>query len=427
MGIPDLRIIPRDGPPPEEPSGSNGRAPAPVPGGGKARTPPRPKPKADVPELAREPDLVAAVRRDIAAVGLVGESDPALLVYLAYSSRKLNRPISVIVKGPSGSGKDEIQRRPADLMPPDDVLDLMSVTPQALYYGEPGWLSHKVLLGGERSHQDDDVQRDRTAAIRQMLSHGYITKQTVVEGKGRFVRQDGPVSYSETTTKDSVFREDANRCLQVNTDAGSKLTGHILAARAKAYLPGPDSTHDDRAKVRARHHEFQQSLAYVDVRIPFAKNLATKMPKGKIEVRRVFGHLLSLIEVIAYLHQHRRGRNEQGQLLATVEDYELARRLALGPLHAVIGLGADYAKFGPFVEKLPAREFDSNEAGKAMKTNSRKVTHDWLRKLAEMGVVRCVAEGSGNKPARWRKTGKSLDELILPTVASLRKGLEGGE
>src|SRR5262249_51604475 len=191
------------------------------------------------------------------------EEDPALLVYLAYSSRKLRKPLSVIIKGPSGSGKDEVQRRPADLMPPEDVKDLMSVTPNALYYNEPGWMEHKILLGGERSHQDDDAQQDRTAAIRQMLSHGYITKATVGEGlQGREIRQDGPVSYSETTTKDSIFKEDANRCLQVNTNPSAKLTKQVLLAHGRRYQPGPDSADDTAQRAKDRHHEFQRSLVH---------------------------------------------------------------------------------------------------------------------------------------------------------------------
>jgi hypothetical protein len=158
----------------------------------------------------------------------------------------------------------------------------------------------------------------------------------------------------------------------------------------------------------------------VDVRIPYQGVLVANMPTGKIEVRRVFNHLLSLIEAIAFLHQHRRSRNAYGQLEATFDDFALARRLVLGPLHTAIGLGSDYTMVRAFLRKLPKEEFNSNEAAKAMETNSRKVTLDRLRKLANWGVIRCVAEGVGNTPARWRRTGTSIDELILPTVATIR-------
>jgi hypothetical protein len=144
------------------------------------------------------------------------------------------------------------------------------------------------------------------------------------------------------------------------------------------------------------------------------------MPTGKIEVRHIFSHVLTLIAVIAFLHQRRRDRSGSGQLLATVEDYAVARRLVLGPLHAAIGLGSDYGKFAPFLGKLPKEEFDSRQATAAMDAKRRNVTQTWLQKLAEMGVVRCVAEASGNRPARWRRTGKSIDELRLPSVETVR-------
>src|SRR5947207_973366 len=79
------------------------------------------------------PDLIQAIRDDLETAGLVGESDAGLLVYLAYSSRLRDRPLSVIVRGPSGSGKDRVERVPAELMPPEDVIDAMSLTPQAFY------------------------------------------------------------------------------------------------------------------------------------------------------------------------------------------------------------------------------------------------------------------------------------------------------
>jgi hypothetical protein len=372
-----------------------------------------------MPVLARELDLIVAIKRDIAAVGLVGEADAWLLLYLAYSSRKLNKPISVIVKGPSGSGKDEIQRRPANLMPPEDVIDAMSITPQSLFYGEPGWLAHKIVLGGERKHEDDDAQRDRTAAIRQMLGHGYITKQTV-KCQGQHIRQDGPICYTETTTKDSIFREDANRCLQISTDASKQQTRKVLVAQAVRYRPGPDSAGLKVDEVKQRHNEFQQALENVEVRIPYQEILAATMPVGKVEVRRLFGYVLGLIEVTAYLHQHQRGRNRWGQLEATTEDYAIARRLIIGPLHTAIGLGADHAKCVTFFRTLPNGEFDSHQAAQAMEAGSRKVTHERLDKLTEMGLIKCVAESAGNKPARWRRTGTSIDELILPNVATIR-------
>jgi hypothetical protein len=94
-----------------------------------------------------------------------------------------------------------------------------------------------------------------------------------------------------------------------------------------------------------------------------------------------------------------------------------------GPLHAVIGLGKEHAKCEEFARKLPEGEFDSNRAAALLGANSRKVAHDWLNKLAEMGVVQLIAAGIGSRPARWLRTGKAIDELVLPSVATVRHAL----
>jgi hypothetical protein len=302
----------------------------------------------------------------------------------------------------------------------------MSITPNALYYHEQGWLEHKILLGGERKHEDSDEQRDKTAAVRQMLSHGYISKATVVEGlKGREIRQDGPVSYSETTTKDSIFQEDANRCLQINTSADVELTRRILRAQSANYMPGQDNGQERKENIRRQHHIFQQMLQCVDVRIPYAKILADKVPTGQIEIRRIFGQMLSLIDVIAWLHQFQRVPNEYGQLEATLDDYRLARRLALGSLHLAIGLGKDYEKCKMIEKKLPeGKPFTTTEAAQALGDKSRKVTLDALAQLEDAGVIHCFVKGQGNRPTRWNWTGVSVDELILPSVETVEAALQ---
>jgi hypothetical protein len=362
---------------------------------------------------------------DLEAIGLVGEEDKGLLVYLCQSSRHLKKPLSIIIKGPSGSGKDEIQRRPADLMPPEEIVDGMSITPNALYYNEEGWLRHKIVLGGERSHQkeDDPVQRDRTAAIRQMLSHGYITKTTVIQMQTVEIRQPGPISYSETTTKASIFQEDANRCLQIETDDSKKLTRKVVQALGGRYEPGPEKSLEDIQKIKEEHREFQKALKYVDVRIPYQAVLADKIPVERIEMRRIFNHVLTLIEVITYLHQFQRTPNRYGQLEATLADFGVARSMILGPLQQVLGLGKDFGKYVAMCTKLPDRFF-TNTAAEALGAQSRKVIHSWLDRMVGLGLVFKVDTEISQKCSLWEKTGKGKnpEDLVLPrpeTVATI--------
>jgi hypothetical protein len=378
-----------------------------------------------IPALAREPNLIAAIERDIASVGLVGEEDAGLLVYLAYSSRKLDKPLSVIIKGPSGSGKDQVQRKPAELMPPEDVVEFMSASPQALYYGTPGSFKNKVLLGGERSHQDDDAQRDKTAAIRQMISKGSINKHTVKDGEGKEIHQEGPVSYSETTTLDSIFTEDANRCLQIYTDDSEEQTLRVRDAIAERCMVRPSE--DSLREVRKRHHEFQKALKPAEVIIPFAAVVNRKMTSTALTTRRLLDQITSLIKVVTYLHQFSRGKNKDGDLEATLDDYAVARRLVLGPLHEATG-NHDHAALKNLLRKLPSGgTFTAATARNAWEMECRKTVGRWLARLASAGAIRLEKKGVAPQPDLWKKTGIGVDEAALPSVDTVGMALKAAD
>jgi hypothetical protein len=55
--------------------------------------------------LAQEPNILDKFATDLSRLGVVGERRAAKLLYLAGTSRRLDRPVSVAVKGPSSGGK----------------------------------------------------------------------------------------------------------------------------------------------------------------------------------------------------------------------------------------------------------------------------------------------------------------------------------
>src|SRR5262249_53710460 len=55
--------------------------------------------------LAQAPRILDRVPVALRDLGLVGEERGVKLVYLCVTSRRLDRPVSVVVKGPSSAGK----------------------------------------------------------------------------------------------------------------------------------------------------------------------------------------------------------------------------------------------------------------------------------------------------------------------------------
>src|SRR5262249_29728601 len=152
-------------------------------------------------------------------------------------------------------------------------------------------------------------------ALREMLSRGRISKVVTIKIDGALVavtiKQEGPIAFTESTTLSNLFDEDKNRCLLTSTDEGPDQTRRILdrqADRAKDGVQGFPTV------VGTRHHVLQRILARdaAPVVIPFASRLAARFPTNRVEARRTFPMLLSVIEASALLHLYQRESNSDG-------------------------------------------------------------------------------------------------------------------
>ncbi|MHC4346599.1 MAG: hypothetical protein ACYSUP_18175, partial [Planctomycetota bacterium] len=182
-----------------------------------------------------------------------------------------------------------------------------------------------------------------------------------------------------------------------------------------ASAPGDPDTPDS---ILALHHTAQRLLRPVDVVIPFAQELKDCLPVERIEVRRTFGHLMSLIRAVALLFQRQRQCNE-GQIIAQIEDYDVVRRYLVGPLATSLGCtltpGADTLfdvvknmdefTIQDVVPKLPY------EIGTA---RSR------LKELLAAGQVRQTEQARGRSAAKYVavEDAPAPHGLVLPELQS---------
>ena len=188
--------------------------------------------------LLNSPNLLGEIIKDGADMGIAGESELFAIIYLVGTSRVLKKPLAAIVQGSSASGKTLLVEVAAKMFPEETKLIASQISQQALFYCADGSLSHRFVVAGERSRNTSDEAADTTRALREMLSSGEISKLvTEPGGSGQFstrhVNQKGPIAYVETTSLTQVFREDANRCLLVNTDERPRQTARIMQRLAK--------------------------------------------------------------------------------------------------------------------------------------------------------------------------------------------------
>jgi hypothetical protein len=269
--------------------------------------------------LASEPCILDCLVRELEAQGVVGEHRAAKLIYLVLTSRLLERPLCAVVKGPSSAGKSFITDRVLTLFPPSAYHRITGMSEKALVYGkEP--LDHRILVLAEAAGLSGGMG---AYLLRTLITEGRIDYETVDTSdglNGRRITREGPTGLLSTTTKLNLHPELETRLFSIPIDDSPEQTKAILLAIADGGRREVDL---------GTWHAFQSWLEGVErrVSIPYLTQLAETIPPVAVRLRRDFGAVRKLIEVIAIMHQLNRGRDEAGRIIADLDDYSEVRNL----------------------------------------------------------------------------------------------------
>jgi hypothetical protein len=272
-------------------------------------------------ELAKEPRILDVFEGELDAVGVVGERRLCKLIYLAVTGRFLDRFASLAVKGPSASGKSWTIERVLHFFPEEAYYLLTAMSERALAYGtEP--LSNRFLVLFEAAGLKSDFA---SYLVRSLLSEGCVRYETVEKGRNgdlqtRLVEREGPTGLIVSTTSVALHPENETRLLSLAATDTAEQTKLVLSRLASDDLSEPDL---------ARWHDLQVWLETGEhrVTIPYARTLAYLVPPVAVRLRRDFGAVLSLIRAHALLHQASRARDDDGKVIATIDDYAVVYEL----------------------------------------------------------------------------------------------------
>jgi DNA primase len=294
-------------------------------------------------ELLCDPQLMARVLADFARCGVVGEAVNKQVAYLAAVSRKLDKPLAVMVQSSSAAGKSSLMDAVLRFMPPEERIVYSAMTGQSLFYLGEKDLKHKILAISE-----EEGAHQASYALKLLQSEGEVsiasTGKNALTGnlETQEYRVEGPVMLFSTTTAIDLDEELLNRCLVLSVDESREQTRAIHAAqRTRRTLDGLRAG-EDKARLIALHQNAQRLLRSVAVVNPYAEQLT--FLSDKTRMRRDHEKYLALIDAIALLHQHQREIKREAYHGAVIEyvevsvaDIALANALA----HEVLGRTLD--------------------------------------------------------------------------------------
>ncbi|HGW6499612.1 TPA: toprim domain-containing protein, partial [Escherichia coli] len=294
-------------------------------------------------ELLRDECLASRIASDMAACGVVGESTNLTAAYLAAVSRKLDRPLAVLIQSSSAAGKSSLMDAVLNLIPPEERLQYSAMTGQSLFYLGETNLQHKILAIAE-----EEGVRQAAYALKLLQSDGELTIASTGkdDASGNLVTKQytvkGPVMLMLTTTAIDVDEELLNRCLVLTVNESREQTEAIHAAQRHAQTLEGLLAANEKSYITQLHQNAQRLLRPLNVVNPFASQLT--FMSDKTRTRRDHMKYLTLIQSIALLHQYQREIKRvehRGQVVeyieVTREDITLANRLA----HEILGRTLD--------------------------------------------------------------------------------------
>jgi len=294
-------------------------------------------------ELLRDPDLLNRILADFSRCGVVGEETNKLVGYLAASSRKLDKPLAIVIQSTSAAGKSSLMDAVLDMMPEDERVQYSAMTGQSLFYMGETNLKHKILAIAE-----EEGAENASYALKLLQSEGQITIASTGkdESTGDMVTKEysveGPVMLFFTTTAIDIDEELLNRCTLLTVNESREQTRAIHEAqRKRRTLAGLQAKLEKDALIKL-HRNAQKLLRPLAVINPYADQLT--FLDDKTRTRRDHEKYLTLIDTIAFIHQHQRevktvstGDKQVSYIEVQLSDIETANRLA----HEVLGRTLD--------------------------------------------------------------------------------------
>jgi energy-coupling factor transporter ATP-binding protein EcfA2 len=244
--------------------------------------------------LLRKPSFLYKAIQKVGELGVVGEERNRGIVILTGISKALPEPTSVLVKGPTSSGKSNLVKTTLRLFPANSIVDRAGLSPKALAHGKVS-LKHKILFINELRSAKEAQLLLRLLQSEGKIEHEFTTVRGATRGTKTAKRVGMPVVLS-TTTDEKVFEDDETRFQSLFVDISPAQSRAIVLARARG--PRDPDCSDLPVWQRAMsllvytNGDFENPPKWIEY-------VARKLPRDQVRVRRDWDRFLKYCNAVA--------------------------------------------------------------------------------------------------------------------------------
>ena len=274
----------------------------------------------------KHPNLLERTNAAIGKVGIVGEEQKRLLLFLIASSYSRAYPLQGLIQGSSGSGKTKLLHSIYDLLPKEVKKALTRVSESGFYnYGKYS-LRHKCLFIEDL----DGLKEDAELALRELqTSQKLISGVSEKSENGKIESVEkvvyGPIASLSCTTRGDYYEDNISRCFVVSVDESGAQTSRIITYQNK--LAKGAVNLEEIKKTKAFIANCLRLLKPCEVVNPYADKVV--LPEGVHKRRRLHQMYHLLVGQITYFHQYQRKKDSKSRLISESSDMKAAADILL--------------------------------------------------------------------------------------------------
>lgn len=309
---------------------------------------------------ARHPDLLINLTKEISKK-VVGEQNNTMTLLLIsigglFTTNAHPTSKNLAVNDESGAGKDFIANNVFDILPSEQVIRRKRLTPTVFTYWhnalfEPDWTwDNKICYVEDVTYDllNSDVFKVMSSSEGNNISTITINQKAVdIQTIGKPVMI---ITYAEVSPK----LENLRRYPSIRLDITPKQTENILDHQIKQAISGNKINYDNQLKASINH------LKSHKVKLPeICKSIPRFIDNEQLIWRTKFPNFLDYIKFSAVIHQHNREVDDQGFLIANMEeDYQYARICFMKSCTNALGipLSKNQEKILKIMKNLPEQE-----------------------------------------------------------------------
>ena len=355
-------------------------------------------------------NLIANLQNDLRQIGILGEDENALTLFLAMASHKSDHPFSVLCLAKSGTGKSYLLQKLSGCMPKNTFSFHTQISENALYYFDSQQIDGKVLF-----IEDLEWTNQMLMPLATLQTQGKLVKTRATKDKDGMLHSTTfevtgklcllACAYSEKHCEQLSL---PFLCLHLNHTQTQDINIMEYQKKCKAGLISQSEIAATQRRLKCVL-ESLQNRSVINPRAPLI-HLPDEIPYP----RKTLLLLLNFIDVITFFFQYQRDTTldpNTGEVMLQThpDDIELAFSLLKGSLlRRADELSATtrvfYSWLQQYLKEAKTNQFTALNLRKAKRIHPRTLN----RYLQELCLFHYIQIAGGNKYRegyRYRLTG----------------------